>query len=99
ADPAKASVLTNAPVAAFGFLGSNPGAITVQGSQFSVTDGQSISLVGGNVTIQSGTLEDGAAQPARLSAPSGTIQLASATSPGEFDATTLQPLPNVDGGA
>ena len=32
ADPAQASILTNAPVAAFGFLGSNPGAITVQGS-------------------------------------------------------------------
>jgi filamentous hemagglutinin family protein len=98
ADPAQASVLTNAPVAAFGFLGSNPGTITVQGSLFSVTDGQSISLVGGNVTIQSGTLENGISQPARLSAPNGNIQLASATSPGEFDATTLQTLnPNVDG--
>jgi filamentous hemagglutinin family protein len=98
ADPTQASNLTNAPVAAFGFLGSNPGAITVQGSQFSVTDGQSISLVGGNVTIQSGTLENGISQPARLSAPNGNIQLASATSPGEFDAATLQTLtPNVDG--
>ncbi|MCM3903955.1 MAG: filamentous hemagglutinin N-terminal domain-containing protein [Pyrinomonadaceae bacterium] len=97
ADSAQASVLTNAPVAAFGFLGSNPGAITVQGSQFSVTDGQSISLVGGNVTIQSGTLEHGTSQLARLSAPNGNIQLASATSPGEFDATILQPIPNVDG--
>src|SRR5215510_497177 len=59
ADPAKASILTSAPVAAYGFLGSNPGAITVQGSQLSVTPGQSISLVGGNITIQSGTLDDG----------------------------------------
>lgn len=91
------ALLTALPVASFGFLGSNPGAITVQGSQFSVTDGQRLSLIGGNVTIQSGTLEDGAAQPARLSVPNGTIQLASATSPGEFDATTLQPLPNVIG--
>ncbi|MEO7862263.1 MAG: filamentous hemagglutinin N-terminal domain-containing protein, partial [Nitrospirales bacterium] len=97
ADPAQAGILTNAPVAAFGFLGSNPGAIIVQGSQVSVSYGKSISLVGGNVTIQSGTLEDSTAQAARLSAPNGIIQLASAESPGEFDATILQPLPNVDG--
>ena len=90
------ALLTAAPVAAFGFLGSNPGAITVQGSQLTVADGTGISLVGGNITIQSGTPEGGTAQPARLSAPNGKIQLASAASPGEFDAATLQPLPNVN---
>ena len=90
------ALLTASPVAAFGFLGSNPGAITVQGSQFTVTDGQSISLVGGNITIESGTPDGGTAQPAQLSAPNGKIQLASAASPGEFDAATLQPLPNVN---
>ena len=91
------ALLSAAPVAAFGFLGSNPGAITVQGSQLSVADGTGISLVGGNITIQSGTPEGGTAQPARLSAPNGKIQLASAASPGEFDAATVQPLPNVNG--
>jgi filamentous hemagglutinin family protein len=50
------ALLTAAPVAAFGFLGSNPGAITVQGSQLSVTEGTGISLVGGNITVQGGTL-------------------------------------------
>src|SRR5215472_10693382 len=95
ANPNADAFLSAAPVAAFGFLGSNPGAITVQGSQFSVTPGQSISLVGGNITIQSGTPEGGIAQPAKLVAPNGKIQLASAASPGEFDAATLQPLPNV----
>ena len=90
------ALLTAAPVAAFGFLGSNPGAISVQGSQFTVTEGTGISLVGGNITVQSGTPEGGTAQPARLSAPNGKIQLASAASPGEFDAATLQPLPNVN---
>jgi filamentous hemagglutinin family protein len=35
-------LLSAAPVAAFGFLGSNPGAITVQGSHLSVTDGTGI---------------------------------------------------------
>jgi filamentous hemagglutinin family protein len=90
------ALLTAMPVTSFGFLGSNPGAITVRGSQFSVTDGQSISLVGGDISIESGTPEGGTTQTARLSAPNGNILLASATSPGEFDATTLQLLPNVN---
>jgi filamentous hemagglutinin family protein len=90
------ALLSIAPVAAFGFLGSNPGAITVQGSQFTVTEGTGISLVGGNITVQSGTSDGGTAQPAQLSAPNGKIQLANAASAGEFDATTLQPLPNVN---
>ena len=97
ADPAQASVLTNAPIAVFGFLGSNPGAIIVRGSEFSVADGQRISLVGGNITIQAGTPDGGIARPARLLAPNGNILLGSAASPGEFEAATLQPLPNVNG--
>ena len=56
------------------FLGSNPGAITVQGSQFTVTEGNGISLVGGNITIQSGTPEGGTAQPARPLSPWRTDQ-------------------------
>jgi filamentous hemagglutinin family protein len=40
------ALLTAAPVAAFGFLGSNPGALTVQGSQLTVTEGTGLSLVG-----------------------------------------------------
>jgi filamentous hemagglutinin family protein len=87
-------LLTALPVASFGFLGSNPGAITVQGSQFSA---KNISLVGGNITIESGTPDGGTAKAARLSAPNGNILLASAGSPGEFHATGLQPLPNVNG--
>ena len=64
-------LLSAAPVAAFGFLGSNPGAITVQGSQLSVADGTGISLVGGNITVQAGT----------LTAPSGQINLVSVGKP------------------
>ena len=97
ADAAQTSILTSVPVAAFGFLGSNQGAISIQGSQLSVTPGQSISLVGGNIIVQSGTPDGGAPQPARLLAPNGKVQLASAASPGEFDAATLQALPNVNG--
>src|ERR1043166_2408179 len=64
-------LLSTAPVATFGFLGPNPGAITVQGSQLSVTEGTGISLVGGKITVQGGT----------LTAPSGQINLASVGKP------------------
>src|SRR6476620_6923592 len=85
------ALLTAAPVAAFGFLGSNPGAITVQGSQLTVTEGTGISLVGGNITIQSGMLADSTTQAAKLSAPGGHINLASAASPGEVSAVDFMP--------
>ncbi len=97
ADPAQTSVLTSAPVAAFGFLGSSPGAITVQGSQLFVTPGQSVSLVGGNITVESGTLENGMVQTALLSAPGGQVNLASVASPGEILAETLNLVPNING--
>jgi filamentous hemagglutinin family protein len=77
------ALLTAAPVAAFGFLGSNPGAITVQGSQFTVTEGTGISMIGGEIKFQNGALENGTIQSARLSAPGGQIQLTSLTSVGE----------------
>lgn len=91
------ALLSTLPVAAYGFLGSNPGAITVQGSQLSVTPGQSISLVGGNIAIQSGTPDGGTAQSAKLSAPGGQINLASVASPGEVLAGTLNYARNVNG--
>ncbi len=91
ADPAQASVLTTAPVAAFGFLGVNPAAITVQGSQFTVAERTGISLVGGNITIEPGTPVGGTAQPTRLVAPGGQINLASVASPGEVSAGDLMP--------
>ena len=80
--------ISSAPVAAFGFLGSNPGAIAVHGSQLSVADGHSLSLVGGNVEVASGMPETGTTQPARISAPGGQINLISVTSPGEVQANS-----------
>jgi len=92
------ALLSAAPVAAFGFLSSSPGAITVQGSQLSVPPGQSISLVGGNITVQSGVPDDGTtAQPAGLSAFGGQINLASISSPGEILVGTLAQAPNING--
>jgi len=93
------ALLSAAPVAAFGFLGSTPGAITVQGSRFVVTEGTGISLVGGNITIQSGALDDGTVQSAKLSAPGGQINLVSAASAGEVSAIDFMPTPGMTMGS
>jgi hypothetical protein len=107
ADPLKASVLSVAPVAAFGFTASNPVSITIEGSTLMVGQGKTLSFIGGNAPflktvsevplveepVPSGVTVTGGS----LSAPGGQIQLASTASSGEFDAATLQPLPNVDG--
>ncbi len=77
------AAISSAPVAAFGFLGSNPGAITVQGSQLAVSEGQGISLVGGTIEITGGTPPNGTAQPTRLAAPGGQINLVAVGSAGE----------------
>src|SRR6185295_8817360 len=90
-------LLSAAPVAAFGFLGSNPGPITVQGSHLAVAEGTGISLVGGNISIQAGT----------LTAPSGEINLVSVNKPshlqiggevangGEFAATGFKSMGHI----
>ncbi|MBX3325342.1 MAG: filamentous hemagglutinin N-terminal domain-containing protein [Nitrospira sp.] len=90
------ALLSTAPVAAYGFLGSNPGAITVQGSQLTVPQGQAISFVGGNITIQNGTLGNGSVQPTHLLASSGRINMGTTQSPGEF-LQDLTAAPNING--
>jgi filamentous hemagglutinin family protein len=76
------AILSAAPVAAFGFLGSNPGAITVQGSQLTLQgtseftnprqgEAGGLSLVGGDVTVQAGT----------LTVPGGNVTLVSVGKP------------------
>jgi filamentous hemagglutinin family protein len=97
ADTTATSLLTSAFVTAFGFLGTNPAAIAVQGSRLTVQPGQSISLIGGNITVQSGTLENGTIQSARLSAPGGQIKIASAASQGEVRAENFGKAPNTNG--
>jgi len=89
------ALLTALPVASFGFLGSNPGAITVQGSQLTVTKGTGISLVGGNISVEGGTTEGGALQPAQLSAPGGQINVVSVASPGDVLVSNLLPEPSM----
>ena len=50
--PESLSLLSTVPVAAFGFLGSNPAAIAIQGSTLQVVQGQTLSFVGGNRGVQ-----------------------------------------------
>jgi filamentous haemagglutinin family N-terminal domain len=67
------SVLTTAPPEAFGFLGENPAGISVQGSFLQVPDGETLSVVGGDIKVADGSLY----------APAGRINMASMASPGE----------------
>ncbi|MEW6245597.1 MAG: filamentous hemagglutinin N-terminal domain-containing protein [Nitrospirota bacterium] len=100
------SVLTSAPVAAFGFLGSNPAAISVQGSTLAVQPGQSISLVGGHQGFSYSNPDTGVMASVsngmtviggKLSAPRGQVNLAGTASPGEFLAGTWEHAANTSG--
>jgi filamentous hemagglutinin family protein len=76
------SVLTVAPPEAFGFLGERqPAGIAVQGSRLQVPDGETPSVVGGDIRIADGSLY----------APGGRIDMVSVASPGEVlpDASDL----------
>ncbi|MFQ5774398.1 MAG: filamentous hemagglutinin N-terminal domain-containing protein, partial [Kiloniellaceae bacterium] len=67
------TVLSVADPSAFGFLTANPASITATGSELEVPAGQTLSVVGGNLDIVGG----------ELLAPSGRINLASVSSPGQ----------------
>ncbi|HUK82255.1 MAG TPA: filamentous hemagglutinin N-terminal domain-containing protein [Verrucomicrobiae bacterium] len=75
------STLSSAPVSAFGFLGGSPGSIAVQQSALSVSDGKGISLVGGDISVDGGSVQS----------PAGQINMVSVQSAGEApaDPTTL----------
>jgi filamentous hemagglutinin family protein len=96
-DPAGPSLLTAAPVAAFGFLGSNAASIAIQGGTLEVPDGKTLSFIGGPRPF---TTDTGVAVPAgvtmtggSLSAPNGLIYMATVTSPGEIPIPTLSGAP------
>jgi filamentous hemagglutinin family protein len=99
-------LLSTASVNAFGFLGSNPAAIAVQGTHLTLANGTGLSLVGGNRgftytdpdTGATASVPDGVTiTEARLSASSGQINLASVASPGEILSSSLQTGPNING--
>jgi len=100
ADTGFTSVLTSAPITAFGFLGPNPTAISVQGSTLAVQPNSSISLVGGNKgfaytnpdTRAVASVPDGITLTGgKLDALSGQINLTSVASAGEVSASDLLP--------
>ena len=66
-------VLTTATPKTFGFLGDNPSAITLAQTELEVPNGESLSVIGGDIDLESG----------QLIAPAGRIDLASVSSKGE----------------
>ncbi|MFZ4858966.1 MAG: filamentous hemagglutinin N-terminal domain-containing protein [Desulfuromonadaceae bacterium] len=90
------SVLTSSPPSAFGFVTSQPAPITVQGSgsDFAyntfgllglyVPEGKTISLIGGDIDVASGLLDDKIVEP-WLIASGGRVNMASVASSGEVN--------------
>jgi filamentous hemagglutinin family protein len=98
------AMLTTFPVAAFGFLGSNPAAIAVQGSQLTVANRTGLSLVGGNSGFNYTNPDTGATASApdgvtitegSLLASSGQINIASVASAGEISVGDFMPTPGM----
>jgi filamentous hemagglutinin family protein len=90
---AQDALLTTAPVAAFGFLGPTPGqqlpypaGISIQESVLEVPTGQTLSLIGGDITVAAAT----------VTASSGGIQLASVASPSEVIPNSAGALRSLD---
>lgn len=82
------SVLTVAPIEAFGFISGSPESLSIDGSQLSVPTGKTLSILGGNLNIFN---------QAALLAPSGRINLASVAKQGDIipkfeDLVTPEPL-------
>jgi filamentous hemagglutinin family protein len=88
------SVLTSAPPAAFGFLGTAAGSVRISGSRLMVGPLRSIAVVGSQLTVAgAGTV---------IAAPAGRIMLATARPGSAVDATTgdaaALPAPRGDAG-
>jgi large exoprotein involved in heme utilization and adhesion len=75
-----ATVLTAAAPSAFGFLGPNPAGITLNDSALETATGNTLSLVGGDITVN-GT--DRNRTSPHLGASGGTLNLVSAASAGD----------------
>jgi filamentous hemagglutinin family protein len=89
------STLTVAAPAAFGFLGSTPGPITMQGSALEVPAGQTLSVVGGDLTLMGNGATSSANSRPALKAPGGRIQLVSVASPGEVGVERIASAPDL----
>jgi filamentous hemagglutinin family protein len=67
------SLLTVAPIAAFGFLTNSPASLSIEGSELSVPTERTLSMIGGHLNINQ----------AKLTAPFGRLNFASVTGLGE----------------
>src|SRR5262249_4261465 len=85
ADLNKRSVLSPAPVSAFGFLSEYPAGILIQGSTLQIPEQKTLSLVSGDIEIS------GRSSSGIIRALGGTINVASVGAPGEVP-TNLQIL-------
>lgn len=72
------SLLTVSPPSAFGFVSAAPAGVTVQNSRLAVPEGQTLSIVAGDITMVNDDPEK-----SLLSAPGGAVNLVSVGSPGE----------------
>jgi filamentous hemagglutinin family protein len=80
-------LLAAAPVAAFGFLGSNPAAINFEGGQLTIAAGTGLALVGGDINLVSGS----SGTPSSIAAHGRSIQVTSVGGPGEVASDTGVP--------
>ena len=83
-----------APPVAFGFLQEHPAAIRIQGSTLHVSEGKTLSVVGGDIEIVGDAARTAAAIPT-LGAASGTIHLVSVAAPGEVGITPAAQPPTL----
>ena len=68
------SLLSVAPVAAFGFLSDSPAPLSIEGAQLSVSHGKTFSLIAGNLSLN---------HQASIAASAGHFNLASVTGKGD----------------
>ncbi len=94
ADLPRPSTLSIAPVEAFGFTVPRPVAITIQQSNLAVLPGQSLSVIGGDITIIGRSTSDPAGD-STLTADSGRINLVSAASAGEVVLNSPEASPSL----
>jgi filamentous hemagglutinin family protein len=87
------ALLSAAPVAAFGFIGSNPQAIDFKGGQLTVAEGTGITLVGGDINL----VPDSSGAPSTITTHGRPLQLTSVARAGEGEvaADTGEPAPGM----
>ncbi len=93
--PTENEILSVAAPSAFGFLGENPAPVSFygSGSQYAednfgmngikVPEGETLSVIGGDILISGGQFADAGLVETRLKAPGGEMNLISVASPGE----------------